>query len=189
MTGLLAVASVVGFSATVIAAQDDSAKSDLKQLQGKWDVVAHILDGKPNPVRKDKSTFWTISGNKVLYWAGREDTIRLNATYVSILAGKNTEIPGFRRPSSPCGCGRFSCVFEGCAARMDRYNATKEPRELDVDSLENGKVLKGIPAIYALDGDTLILCVGIVNKERPTNFETRGKLGQRILVLRRVKSN
>jgi len=72
---------------------------------------------------------------------------------------------------------------------MDRYNATKEPRELDVDSLENGKVLKGIPAIYALDGDTLILCVGIVNKERPTNFETRGKLGQRILVLRRVKSN
>ena len=136
------VAGALVLAVTSYASQGEAERADLKDLQGKWEVVAHFLDGKPL-TGQGKYSVWTISKDKVLYGPGREDTIRLDAT--------------------------------------------KSPKQLDLDSLEDGKVRKGPPAIYALDRDTLILCVGVVGGTRPADFETKGRAGHRILVLRRVK--
>ena len=74
---------VVGVSVGVIAlvavarAQDDASKEDLKKLQGKWELVKIIADGKEE---KAEGGPWTIKDNKLVYGIGTYDVLTLDAT-------------------------------------------------------------------------------------------------------------
>jgi uncharacterized protein (TIGR03067 family) len=68
-----------------------------------------------------------------------------------------------------------------------RLGPAHSPGAMDIDIVQSGKVtMKGIPAIYVVDGNTLVVCVGTEGGPRPTAFETVGHPGQRLLILRRL---
>lgn len=68
-------------------------------------------------------------------------------------------------------------------------NAKADPKELTFDRvLKNGDTRKGVKAIYAIDGDTLKICVAADPKvERPKAFESKEKSGTRLIILERIK--
>jgi uncharacterized protein (TIGR03067 family) len=68
-----------------------------------------------------------------------------------------------------------------------RVDASKKPKTIDIIP-DNGpdRGLKQ-PGIYEFDGDKLKICAAQPGKERPTNFETKDKMGYTVMILRRVK--
>ena len=51
------------FLAALVNGAGDAGKEDLKRLQGKWQFVERIVDGK----KADIKSTWTISGNEISY--------------------------------------------------------------------------------------------------------------------------
>src|SRR5262245_25451336 len=50
------------------AGQEDPTKNDLQRLQGKWELVSAMYDGKPStPSPVSGKEIWTIAKNKVIY--------------------------------------------------------------------------------------------------------------------------
>jgi uncharacterized protein (TIGR03067 family) len=70
-------------------------------------------------------------------------------------------------------------------------DATTKPKtfDFDHDSKDPKKAEKGIKGIYAIDGDTLKVCVAIPGKakDRPKSFESKEGSGLALTVLKRVK--
>ena len=60
------------------AAGAESDKEDLDRLQGKWQVVSRVFDGKPGKT----GGIWLISGNKLYYNDAKTDyaILKLDAT-------------------------------------------------------------------------------------------------------------
>jgi uncharacterized protein (TIGR03067 family) len=55
----------IALAGTVLAAnaaQDTALKDELKQLQGTWRMVSHLVDGKPDKALKDALRF--VAGDK-----------------------------------------------------------------------------------------------------------------------------
>ena len=72
--------AVLCSGASVIGASDPG-KDDLKKLQGKWQVVSQIRDGKP--LKVEKGSVWSFSGNRNLFGGdGKDvyDVIKLDAS-------------------------------------------------------------------------------------------------------------
>jgi uncharacterized protein (TIGR03067 family) len=79
--------------------------------------------------------------------------------------------------------------YAGQPLAVMALDPTTTPKNLDLTFLDPKRVLEGI---YAVDGDTLKVCVnrrteGV--KERPLSFETKGKSDWRLLVFRRDKGD
>jgi uncharacterized protein (TIGR03067 family) len=51
-------------------------------------------------------------------------------------------------------------------------DASKSPKHLDATFLEGGPKGETIRGIYEIDGDTLRVCIGTPETERPTKFES-----------------
>jgi uncharacterized protein (TIGR03067 family) len=70
-----------------------------------------------------------------------------------------------------------------------KLNPTTRPKALDFDhiSTDPAKVVKGIKAIYDVEGDTFKICVATKGKERPKAFESKEGSGHVLTVLKRVK--
>jgi len=59
-----------------------SSKTDLKNLQGTWDVVAVEMEGKPMPPGKEMPTQFVFKKNQIIARGGRKDepaTIKIDA--------------------------------------------------------------------------------------------------------------
>jgi uncharacterized protein (TIGR03067 family) len=62
------------------------------------------------------------------------------------------------------------------------------PKIIDLNFAAKKKMLEGV---YSLDGDTLKICVSIMDdgvKQRPLDFETKGKSDRRLLIFKRGKA-
>jgi uncharacterized protein (TIGR03067 family) len=64
---------------------------------------------------------------------------------------------------------------------------TRKPRTMDITIIEGLEKGHTQHAIYELDGDTLRICGASPGKDRPTDFETKGRTGWTLLLLKRVK--
>src|SRR5438045_110179 len=63
-----------------VAAQE-AGKTDMKALQGKWQLIPTLHDGTPKAAdSKDPKILWTIEGNKIIYpFGGRPSEFTLDA--------------------------------------------------------------------------------------------------------------
>src|SRR5262249_24035524 len=63
-----------------------------------------------------------------------------------------------------------------------------KPKIIDLNFTEKKRMLEGV---YALDGETLKICVSIMGdgvNQRPLDFETKGKSDRRLLIFKRGKA-
>ena len=64
---------------------------------------------------------------------------------------------------------------------------SKNPKTIDIvpeNGPDRGRKQSGI---YEFDGDKIKICAAQPGKDRPTNFETKGKIGSTLMILRREK--
>src|SRR5260370_20025796 len=123
------VALVVAIRLDFATCADDASKTDLKKLQGKWEIVSLVVNGERQIVNGKKvdptdsvKDVWSIAGNKVKYPSETEDEIKLDAT--------------------------------------------RTPKVMEIKSDREGEIYK-LEAIYAIDADTLKICVDAEKKGRP----------------------
>jgi uncharacterized protein (TIGR03067 family) len=70
-----------------------------------------------------------------------------------------------------------------------KIDPSKKPKTIDVhftDGPEKGKTSFGI---YELDGETLKICIGLVDKPRPSEFASKAGSGHVLEVLKREKKD
>src|SRR5262245_30126494 len=75
----------------------------------------------------------------------------------------------------------FGDKSRGMAYKLD---PSKKLKELDLTYTEGRRKGKTDPAIYALEGDTLRICIG---KDRPTEFVTKDESARYLLILKKEK--
>ena len=64
---------------------------------------------------------------------------------------------------------------------------SKNPKTIDIvpeNGPDRGRKQLGI---YEIDGDKIKICAAQPGKDRPTNFETKDKIGYTVMILRRAK--
>lgn len=83
----------------------------------------------------------------------------------------------------------FSEVRNGkVAVRGDlKIDSSKEPKWLDATFTQGGPTGETIHGIYQLDGDTLKVCIGTPEDERPTKFESKTGTKLRLIVYERKR--
>ena len=64
---------------------------------------------------------------------------------------------------------------------------SKKPAAMDITGAEGPNRGKTIKAIYKLDGDTVTICYGLGDSDRPTKFETKGNPKLFLAVYQREK--
>jgi uncharacterized protein (TIGR03067 family) len=156
-TVMLKLAATFSLLSLGLLASEEETKKDLALLQGEWRVIAIESDGSKVPPMLLRSFLMTFKGNT------------FTAVHVEKVDDVDTEL-------------RSSGTF--------KIDPTKEPKWLDVvkkpasaDEKETTQY-----AIYKFDGDKLIICsTRVGDKERPTTFAPKRKLGFTILTLERVK--
>lgn len=85
----------------------------------------------------------------------------------------------FSFKGSASGAGAMTGTF--------KLDATKKPKTMDRIPADGPRKGKTLPGIYALDGDTLKICVSLTGTERPSEFATRAKSGVLLSVFKREK--
>ena len=63
----------------------------------------------------------------------------------------------------------------------------KNPKTIDIVPDNGPDRGKTQPGIYEFDGDKLKICAAQPGKDRPTDFDTKGKMGYSLMILRREK--
>jgi uncharacterized protein (TIGR03067 family) len=66
-----------------------------------------------------------------------------------------------------------------------KLDPSKSPKQIDISRKDGPAAGRNQLAIYSLTGNTLKICSGGSDKERPDGFETRGKEGRVLMTLRR----
>jgi uncharacterized protein (TIGR03067 family) len=66
-------------------------------------------------------------------------------------------------------------------------DTSKKPKVIDIVPDNGPDRGKKQPGIYEIDGDKLKICAAQPGKERPATFETKGKVGYTLMILRREK--
>jgi uncharacterized protein (TIGR03067 family) len=81
----------------------------------------------------------------------------------------------------------FSEVRGGKVAVRGTFtlDPSKSPKWLDATFLEGGPKGETVRGIYELNGDTLRVCVGTPETDRPTVFESKPDSGLRLIVYKR----
>jgi uncharacterized protein (TIGR03067 family) len=85
----------------------------------------------------------------------------------------------FSFKGSASGAGAMTGTFT--------LDATKKPKTMDRIPADGPRKGKTLPGIYALDGDTLKICVSLTGAERPSEFATRPNSGVLLSVFKREK--
>ena len=83
----------------------------------------------------------------------------------------------------------FKGAASGAGATQGTFklDATKTPKTMDRIPADGPNKGKTLPAIYALEGDTLKICVAVAGKERPKEFATKPGSGYVLSVFKREK--
>jgi len=68
-----------------------------------------------------------------------------------------------------------------------KVDPSKKPHTMDITMTSGPQENTTQPAIYSLDGDTLKICGTQPGKERPTDFDTKGKTQTTLMVLKRQR--
>ncbi len=68
-----------------------------------------------------------------------------------------------------------------------QFDSSKEPKTIDLTWSGGGYKGKKQWGIYRLQGDTITICLGSIDKERPKKFESEKESGISLLTLKRVK--
>jgi uncharacterized protein (TIGR03067 family) len=68
-----------------------------------------------------------------------------------------------------------------------RLDPSKNPKTIDIVPDNGPDRGRKQPGIYAFDDDKIKICAAQPGKERPTNFETKDKIGYTVMTLRREK--
>ena len=68
-----------------------------------------------------------------------------------------------------------------------KLDPTKSPKWLDATFTQGGPTGETVRGIYQLDGDTLKVCVGTPETERPAKFESKSGTKMRLIVYERKK--
>jgi RNA polymerase sigma-70 factor (ECF subfamily) len=92
-----------------------------------------------------------------------------------IFEGEDIIMKGVNRPAPPRGRGsRF------------KLDATRTPKAIDITPRDGQEAGQTAAAIYSLEKDRLMICIGKDPGRRPTEFQTRAGDGRALFVLERV---
>ena len=117
-------------------------QNDQQAIQGTWELVSGVFDGKPSKVQ---GGVWALSKSHVIY------------------------------------------SFEA----KDEYilYPDKNPKWIDFIDVQADKKPRKFYGIYALDGNSLTICLGIKEEKRPAKFESTEGSGQNLITLKRISKN
>jgi len=153
------IASLSPFLAAT-PAQENPAKTDLKHLQGSWQVILFQDDGKKEPDEVLKYIKWTFKGN----------------TLFTTKALTVTE-DGKRTVKGQGGTVEETFTIDPSKKPKEMAGVTKKPFE----GIETR-------SIYELDGDSLKVCANKdANAAVPKEFSAPPNSGRVLIILRRMK--
>ncbi len=121
--------------------------------------------------------------------ADKKEVDRILGTWSAVVGEKEgrqapeAELKDFRVTFG--AAGKLTASHDGKDLEWSyKLDATKKPRQIDVTIKEGGegRLFKGI---YALEKDTLKICLAHPSAERPTEFATREGVKTMLLVLKR----
>jgi len=106
------------------------------------------------------------------------------------------EVDGAAMPAS--GFASAQMLIDGDRFRMESVEATYEgvfnidveqdPPHIDIEFVEGPEAGEWSYGIYAFDGDSLMMCLGLVGSSRPETFATKRDSGHALERLRRVSA-
>jgi uncharacterized protein (TIGR03067 family) len=108
---------------------------------------------------------------------------------------ESLELEGQKQPADLLKGVKLTCKDDGTFTYVDpmgthkgtfKVDIAKKPKQLDIhftEGPEKGNTIKGI---YEIEGDTYKVCIAMGDKERPTEFTSKGGYG--LEVLKREKS-
>ena len=155
-----------GFSVLPADGADDPVKAELKQLQGTW---LHISTQRDGEVRPEPRTLWFFQGSRA--------TVHFET----------------RPAATPVRSWSFSATPSNILIiHHFRLDPTQTPKAIDEQTqYPNAKdvILRIVPAIYKIDGDTLTICFAGNHDEgkRPSDFTAARGSGRWIYVLKRER--
>jgi uncharacterized protein (TIGR03067 family) len=146
------------------------AASDHVLIQGTWHVTAVEVLGKPLPAEIVKTLAPTVTFAADRMMAGPKEALRMGKQMLEAVSAQ-----GLLPPET-------TALIDNALESVYHLDATKTPRTIDLLTL--GPVRKTALGVYALDGDSLQLCLSLDTTradERPTRFSTQGE-GLRVLL-------
>lgn len=147
------------------AVKDKKAKSDKERLQGKWQIVSRVDDGKEVEFKEEDGCEMTFKGDSIkLRYRPTVMPMELLTAFARFRLDENT---------SP----KVIDTVEGEAENL--FDLTEFDKLFD-DAKERRE------GIYAIDGDTLKLCFSGMDAVRPTAFESKEGSKAVLFVLKRV---
>jgi uncharacterized protein (TIGR03067 family) len=165
------------FAAALLLPLSCSRRNDPNNIQGTWTIQAIEFDGKAVPAEEIKNAKVVITADKIIMTKGaesKEETYKLD--------------PG----QSPRGidltvtiehrAGEFTHVATKIGEKAPAKKSTPPPA---IEGKLLGYETKNAKGIYALEGDTLKICVNMENGERPKEFSSKPGLNQFVMTLKR----
>jgi uncharacterized protein (TIGR03067 family) len=80
---------------------------------------------------------------------------------------------------------RNNSLVQICALKLDPAKTPKTANAMVVDGKQKGDIMQGI---YAVDGDTVTICIDTQGQQRPKEFKTTAGSGFMLLVCKRVQA-
>jgi uncharacterized protein (TIGR03067 family) len=102
-------------------------------------------------------------------------------------AGQAVPAQQFRGLKMTFKAGKFTAQ-KGQGEKQEgtyKIDPSKNPKQIDISRKDGPEAGRNQLAIYSLAGNTLKVCSGGSDKERPDGFDTRGQEGRVLMTLRR----